>query len=205
MDIPVSCAQNISENNIETNSSIDNGSNSTSNIIPSRSSRHEFIGYILVSISGFCSAATVLMIRGTKVKEVTSDVQVIYGHLFGFFISAFLMGVLEKPTLPSDALGMLYLVGHVIFSFSGTVCFYVALNMASGVLVALSYTTSIVFSMVAQYFILQDIQPGHRNLLEICGALLVLISACMNPVHQLVIEKRGKYQELPEEMMVINE
>ena len=152
-----------------------------------------YIGYILVTVCGFSGAGSVLFIRGmSSTDEVTSDVQVIGTHLIGFTISAILMGILEKPKLPVDLNGCMYLTGHVVFSFLGTLCFYLAVNVASGVLVVLAYTPAIAFSMIVQYFITFNIQPGHRNVLEICGAILVFVAACMNPVHQIVTEKKNK-------------
>ena len=156
-----------------------------------------YIGYIMVLITGLSSAGPILIVRGTRIKDVPSDTQVIYGHFLGFIVSAVLMGCLEKPVLPHNINASLYLSGHIFFTLLGTVSFYAAINIASGVLVALAYTSVIVFSMAAQYAFMENIQPGHRNILEICGAILVLISASMNPLHQLFTgdKKKPDYDE----------
>ena len=167
-----------------------NESNATVN---SPDTSKHYIGYILVTLSGLSCSSSVLFIRSmSSTGEVTSDVQVIATHVIGFVISAVLMGILEKPKLPVDLNGCLYLTGHVIFSYLGNVCFYVGLNIASGVLVVLAYTPAIVFSMIVQYFITFSIQPGQRNVLEIFGAILVFVAACMNPLHHTVTEKQDK-------------
>ena len=102
------------------------------------------------------------------------------------------MFIFESPNLPDDIYNVLYLTGHVTLSFLATVTYFVALNFASGILVTLNYSSGIVLSMLSQYFIVYKIHSGHRNLLEIGGAVLVLSATCMNPVYQLVSERLRK-------------
>ena len=71
--------------------------------------------------------------------------------MFGFLISVILMGCLENlenPVLPHGVDVNLFLLGHVTFTFIGTICFYVALNITSGVLVSFPYISVIVFSAI---------------------------------------------------------
>ena len=90
-------------------------------------------------------------------------------------ISVVLIIIVKTPTLPTNRYNCLYLTGHVSFSFFATVLYFVALNFGSGVLVTLNYSSAIVLSMLSQYIIVYDIQPGHRNAVEITGAALVLM------------------------------
>ena len=161
---------------------------------------HEYIGYTLVIVNGLSQAFKVFLIRGTSIIEVTYDIQLLWSHLIGFLVSLLLMFIFESPNLPDDIYNVLYLTGHVTLSFLATVTYFVALNyFASGILVTLNYSSGIVLSMSSQYFIVYKIHSGHRNLLEIGGAVLVLPATCMNPVYQLVSERLRKEKTNPKE------
>ena len=164
------------------------------NLIPEG---QEYIGYTLVIVYGISQALTVFLIRGTSIIEVTYDIQLLWSHMVGFLVSLLLMFIFESPTLPEDIYNVFYLSGHVAFSFLATVTYFVALNFASGILVTLNYSSGIVLSMLSQYFIVYKIHSGHRNLLEIGGAVLVLSATCMNPVYLLVSERLRKEKTSP--------
>ena len=68
-------------------------------------------GYILVVVVGVSAAFTTLLLRGTKVHEVTCDIQLVWTHCLGVSISIILMGIMEKPELPQDL--YLSLAGHI--------------------------------------------------------------------------------------------
>ena len=153
---------------------------------------HEYIGYSLVIVYGLSQALTVFLIRGTSIIQLSYDIQLLWSHMIGFLVSLLLMFIFESPTLPDDIYNGLFITGHVTLSFLATVTYFVALNFASGILVTLYYSFGIVLSMLSQYFIVYKIYSGHRNLLEIGGAVLVLSATCMNPVYQLVSERLRK-------------
>ena len=164
----------------------------TGNVAQSRKTKqmtYDYIGYILVTVTGFSTSLTCLFIRGSRVTELTWVIQIIWTLCISLLISVIPMLIFETPTVPKDLMSSLFLTGHIAFSFLATVSYYMAVNVASGVLVSLSYSSGVLFSMLAQYFIVNNIKPGHRNLLEISGAVLVLFASCMNPVYQLITER----------------
>ena len=149
-----------------------------------------YIGYIMIVLTGLGTAVTTLFVRGTKVGELTCDIQLTWTHCLALCISAILMSILEKPTLPKDMYESLSLAGHVFFSFTATVSYYAALNITSGVLVHLAYAPAVVFSLLSQYLIVSNIKAGHRNVLEIVGVVLVFVAACINPLYHIIRERR---------------
>ena len=46
----------------------------------------------------------------------------------------------------------------------------------------------IVFALIGQYTVLDDIMPGYGNAAEYIGIVFVLIAACALPVYQLIIQ-----------------
>ena len=159
-----------------------------------KDTEQDYIGYILITAYGLSQGLTIYLIRGTTINDASYDVQLLWSHVVGFLVSLVLMLIFETPTLPNNIYNALYLTGHVIFSFLATVTYFIALNFASGVLVTLNYSFGIVLSMLSQYFIVRNVHSGHRNLMEIGGALLVLLAACINPVHYLIKEKLIDYR-----------
>ena len=159
----------------------------------------EYMGYILVIVYKFSQGLTVFLIRGTPIIEVSYDVQLLWSHIVGFLVSLLFMFIFESSTLPDDIYNVMYLTGHVTLSFLATVTYFVVLNFASGVLVTLNYSSGIVLSMLSQYFIVYNVHPGHRNLIEIGGAVLILLATCMNPVYQLLSIRLKKDQTSLEE------
>ncbi len=148
-----------------------------------------YVGYLLATAAGSCSPFAVLITRGTSIQNESVHTQIIWVWTSGLVISTVAMLIFQHPILPGTLRDWLLLSGHVIFSFLGTVTFYLAINLTSGVLVNLTNTTSVIISLLAQYFVLQGLRPGHQNVLEVLGSVLVFIAASLNSLVQLAKEK----------------
>lgn len=148
-----------------------------------------YVGYLLAITAGACSPFAVIMTRGTSIKNEPIEIQVIWIWISGLVISTVAMVIFQHPIMPQTLRDWLLLLGHVTFSFLGTVTYYLAINLTSGVLVNITNTTSVIISLFAQYFILHGLRPGHQNILEVLGSVLVFIAACLNSFVQLVKEK----------------
>ena len=158
-----------------------------------------YLGYILIVTYGLSSASSLLLVRAiSNSYEVATDIQVTWMHLMGLTISAILMGIFEKPKLPRNIMESLYLSGHIIFSFIGTFSYHLAFQLTSGVLVVLANTPAIVFTVLIQYYVTYNIRPGHRNVLEVCGSILIFIAAGMNPVYQIITNRKNKHEHKDE-------
>ena len=77
-----------------------------------------YIGYILVTMYGLSQGATVLLIRGISVAEITYEAQLIWTHCLALLLSLILMFIFENPTLPPNLKNSMYLTGHVSTEFS---------------------------------------------------------------------------------------
>ncbi len=48
----------------------------------------------------------------------------------------------------------------------------------------------IVFALIGQYTVLDDVMPGHKNATEYTGIVFVLVSSCALPIYQLIIQRK---------------
>ena len=58
-------------------------------------------------------------------------------------------------------------------------------SVTSGNAASIIGTSSIVAMLAAQYTILKDIHPGHRNWIEVLGVFLVLLGATISSVVEI--------------------
>ena len=58
-------------------------------------------------------------------------------------------------------------------------------SVTSGNAASIIETSSIIAMLAAQYTILKDIHPGHRNWIEVLGVLLVLLGATISSVVEI--------------------
>ena len=153
------------------------------------SSAPTYIGYLMAVLSGVGTPVGIVVARGTSIQNEPSEIQVTWIWISGLALSTVTMVMFEHFVLPETLTDWLLLSGHVIFSFIGTATYYYAITLTSGVLVTLTYTTSVILSMLSQYVLTQGVMPGHHNVLEFLGSILVFIAATLNPIVQLVREK----------------
>ena len=95
-------------------------------------------------------------------------------YALGTVVSLIVMGIFETPQFPNTTEQFLFTGGHIF-----TYVFIMPLLMhgvalTSGNTCNIISTMSIVIMLIAQYTILKDIYPGHRNWIEILGVILVL-------------------------------
>ncbi len=157
--------------------------------ISNTSSTPTYVGYLMAVLSGVGGPVLIVVAKGTSIQNEPQKIQVTWIYISGLAVSTVTMVVFEHFILPDTLTDWLLLSGHVIFSFLGTVIYYYAITLTSGVLVTLTYTTSVILSMLSQYLLTQGVMPGHHNVLEFLGSILVFIAATLNPIVQLVRER----------------
>ena len=147
------------------------------------------LGFILPILSGiFISSQTALV---KKYPFIGQDVVVtgFWSLMYITIVSASLMGIFEKPTLPQNWMDVLYIVGH---SFGYVVIWTTNILAAvylSGNTINIILSTTVVLMLLPQYTVLSSIHPGHRNWIEIVGVVLVLLGSSLGSVLELLSQK----------------
>ena len=103
----------------------------------------------------------------------------------GVLISLILMGIFETPMLPQHYTCQLLLAGHAISVGVVNICFTVAMILVSPQLFSLILNVKLGLLLCAQYTVLRNVNPGHRNVMEIVGGIVVFLSSCVSPMHSL--------------------
>ena len=157
-------------------------SNNTNSTIPQDDVRKQqkvqreihVMGLVLV----FVAALTLSMFQTlTKMKlaELNPSSQSLWNAITGTVASAILMVSAEEPILPSQLQCLLYMVGYAVGMAGACVALTCSLRLISTIVSALLDPIQLVLLFVVQYTILENIHPGHRNWLEVLGALLIII------------------------------
>ncbi len=156
-----------------------------------------WIGYILIILVAMTTTTTIMIVRSERtIADISTRVQLLWIHSIGAFISVCLMGILETPILPSNQMILLFLAGHVVFSFLGSSLYYYSLSLVSGIIVTLITSCGVIFSYFIQYAFLKN--SDKIVAFEIPGILLTFFAACLHPVLTvLIIKKRQGWKKFP--------
>ncbi len=84
-----------------------------------------------------------------------------------------------------DAILLLVFVICTIFKYG---LFAIALSLTTGVIVSMAYSSSLVYMLLSQYYVLQDYHAGHRDWLEVTGAICVIIGSLLTPIVESITQ-----------------
>ena len=149
-------------------------------------------GYFLATVSGISTAADILL-----VKRYPYLAEHFLGVLFwcfasGTVLSVILMLLIEKPVLPDTWFDITMVLLHsLIYALYWPFYMYAAATI-SGNTINNIYTSSTVFTLIAQYTVLSSIHPGHRNWIEVAGVVLVILGCTLSSIVQLFANKPNK-------------
>ncbi len=92
----------------------------------------------------------------------------------------------ERFTLPQTVDDLLYMLGHSL-SYAGVIlCMLYATKTVSGHTICIMSSLQTILMVAAQYSILQQILPGHRNWQELTGVFLCLAGSILPPVYDIL-------------------
>ena len=133
----------------------------------------------------------VLVILQKRYADFFSDTQKQVSVLFWTFFSGTLLSILlmfcfETPVLPDSIMDYLLSFGHVVCYVIILPTIIYACLVIDGNTVNILLTSSIVYMVIAQYTVLKDIHPGHRNWIEIAGIVLVIFGSALSSIKQLL-------------------
>ncbi len=127
-------------------------------------------------------------------KQSNQIVTVLWTCIIATSLSTVLALTFEDVNLYISWTDWLLVFGHSgTFGF-GILVYMHATSVIPGTLNSLIGTTSTVYVVIAQYSLLASVNPGNRNLIEILGVLLVLVSSIL-PTIFTMLKARSKSKE----------
>lgn len=141
-------------------------------------------GYVL-------SCATPLMnvgiyfIGSGPLKHINPFVVLFWESVCGMISMSLTMLIFESPSFPVGATCISLLCGHLGCFVINHTCFTVALMRIQPAVLAVLTSLQLVVGLCAQYTVLKHINPGHKNALEIIGAVIVILGNIAGPFYEI--------------------
>ncbi len=153
---------------------------------------------INVVVLGFTTAALTAIFGSAEIITQKAKLQKLNGLVFCFWfgilgtVTSFLGAViLEDLTLPSSTYDIILMGGHCLAAAFVSISSFYAHKYASFMVVSLAHSTQLFFMFLGQYLILEEVVYGLKLYIEICGAILAMISGSVVPLIQLIQYKRN--------------
>ena len=150
------------------------------------------LGSCLAFVSGITAVFSVICVKFYPVlfgNLQNQPVILFWASSTGAVLSTVVMFAMENPVLPENVQDYFLVIFHGI---TYIVCYPVYLYAScvlDGNTLNIFWTTSTVYMVIAQYTVLKDIHPGHRNWIEMVGAGLVILGCIISPLIQLIKKK----------------
>ena len=106
-------------------------------------------------------------------------------YLSNTLLSAVTMLIVEGPVLPRNYYDALLVTVHSLSYAIIWPLYMLSIKYISGNTFAFLASSIIVLMLLAQYTVLSSILPGHRNLMEIIGVVLVLVGSTLGSIAEL--------------------
>ena len=148
------------------------------------------LGYIYIMVNVTSFVVFTFIING-KLQFVSPFVLSFWIAVSGVSMSLILMAIFETPMLPQHCSCQLLLAGHAISVSGMAICNIVAVILISPQLFSLICNSRLGFMFCAQYTVLHDVNPGYRNVMEIVGAIAVMLGSCLSPIYSLCKDDKG--------------
>ncbi len=149
----------------------------------------EIFGYIFGIVSGLLVPFYIALNRKLTSQEEfhTHILSYLFWMLtFGLLMSSILMIMFEIFTLPQTVDDLLYMLAHSL-SYAGVIlCMLYATKTVSGHTICIMSSLQMILMLAAQYSILEEILPGHRNWQELVGVFLSLAGSILPPVCDII-------------------
>ena len=145
------------------------------------------IGYILAVCTGFVVSLDILTVRYFPCYFCNKNIFIAlyWTYAFGTIISLVVMAIFENPQIPTGCKEYFYTGCHLFSYVFILPLFMYGSSTTSGNTASIISTSSIIAMLAAQYTILKDIHPGHRNWIEVLGVFVVLLGATISSILEI--------------------
>ena len=145
------------------------------------------LGHIIACVSGLTYAFYVATVQYYEDFFTVENLFkcLIYDYAVGTVLSLVPMLIYENSVFPTDLRSILLLAGHVCTYVFAMPLFLYASVLISGNLTTIITTSNLIFVFIAQYTILKNIHPGHKNWIEILGVICVLFGTIFSSLVEI--------------------
>ena len=144
-------------------------------------------GYALAALTGVFLTLQIALVKyyGGFFSMKNSFISLMYSYAAGTIASLSFMVVFENPVFSADVATFLLVFGHAtMYVFTMPLQLYSA-QLISGNLGSIIRTFKLLVFLAAQYTILKNIYPGHRNWMEVLGVLFVLFGTMFSSLIEI--------------------
>ena len=149
----------------------------------------QLLKYMLPIVTGMVLTLDVVMLKRRPYLSQHIIEVLFWCFLLNTILSIILMLVFETPVLPNNWYEVVLIALHSLLYLPVWPLYMFTVRYISGNTFNIISSSTVVFTLVAQYTVLSSVLPGHRNWIEILGVLLVLIGSTLGSILELV---RGK-------------
>ncbi len=160
-----------------------------SNVTSMQGTPSEIVGYILAIVCGVVISLNIALNRKLTSSDGFQKHYVSYlfwVFTFGLSISCILMLIFESVTLPQSVADLLYILGHAVSYALVLPCLLYATSSISGQTLSIMSSLQTIIMVAAQYSVLREILPGHRNWEELFGVFLVICGSILPSMYDVI-------------------
>ena len=137
------------------------------------------LGITLSGVSGITVSASTLILKRNQFLQTSISRNLFWDFVLSTLVSLIIMWIFEKPRLPKDWLQFWFVAGHCLtYIFLWPSVIYSS-RYISGTTMNIVFSTAVVFMLIPQYTVLSSILPGHKNWIEVVGAVLVFLGSSL--------------------------
>ncbi len=153
----------------------------------------DVLTHLLPACTGLTMCFQIIVIRkrpfiGQQVEQV-----LFWVFVGGTLVSLTLMALAETPVLPNNWSDVLYMSLHCLSYVFVCPAYMYAASRVKGTTLAIIASSVVMWMLIAQYTILSSIYPGHRNWIEIVGAVMVFTGAVLSVSVEICKQKAKEF------------
>ena len=156
-----------------------------------------FLGSALAILAGMFSVTRIFTVKkflDLFYSESNRWSTVLWTCFSGATLSFAITGFVEKAVIPETIQDTGFFLGHIgAFLFMPGLYFY-GCTFVDGNMTIIVVSSVTVYLVIAQYTFMKNFFPGHKNWMEVFGAMLVFLSCVLVPTVTLIGEKKQTEQ-----------
>ncbi len=155
----------------------------------------EIKGYLLTITAGILLSIKIT-IQKKICPDLNPDILTFYVSVGGIISSLIVMAIMEKPKWPNNQFDVILVFVHMAATgLAMATCFH-SLTMISQISYSLVTSCYIIFSLIGQYTVLYNINPGNENAEEYAGVALIFLCIFVAYLSHFTFQcKKGNEEE----------
>ena len=137
------------------------------------------IGYTSMFACGIITPTLAIFKKGTRLRNYSVPVWMLWNYIINSVVATVVMLATGEYIIPDTLRTYALLSIHIVTIFGTQTFYFLALKFTTGIITLIVGTNSILLYLLAQYTITRHLHPGHRNAMEIIGAIIVFVGAML--------------------------